>query len=285
MPSPIEVLITITGMGDPQTGDTDEWIRKLWPGAPFATHGDRRWVELSPDRKIYLFEVKYEKENDAFREKLSTVSSLLPGGTPEVIGKSLDEYFGDVWQNVLVGDQIVASQLRFSNEYRRAIALIGQLDPTLDLRKARISVLAHSLGTLVAYEGLYRVFETPEIMMAPSMVNLVLCAPMLSPMHAVQSGLSIDRFLTRYGCTRPKRTNAATNAVMSNIRRCLGIYNTSDPFYLIQKNDFYRRQGADLMDEYIRFDANPGWMFWKAHAMVGSYIENNRDKILEVLFA
>ena len=203
MTATVEILITITGMGDPQTGDTDEWVTKLFPTAKFVSKGSRRWIEVSPSRHIYLFEVRYEKENDAFREKVAKISSFLPAWAPDVVGAKLDEYFGDVWQNVLINDQIVASQLRFSNEFRRAMALIGELDPTLAPLEARIAILAHSLGTLVAYEGLYRVFATPSITMRRSQVNMVLCAPMLSPIHAVQSNAGVDRFLTRNGCTRP----------------------------------------------------------------------------------
>jgi hypothetical protein len=279
-----EILITINGMGDPESGDTYAWPQALFPGSALVSRNGRRTLELD-GRTIHLFEVLYEAENEAVRAKFEVLGQLLPQATPEKVKDTLEDYALDVVQNVLLKGALEAAQLRFVEAYAqaldRALELVG---PSGSLQQAKIGVLSHSLGTLVAYEGICRAFDT-DLFVQVVDVNVVMCAPMLSPIYHVLNALGADRYLTRYGCAKPYR-RTASHRWYSMIRRCQAIYDRRDPFFRIQDLDFYERTPTyDLVDELRMYESSfPLSRFWEAHSMEASYLRHNREAIAAWLF-
>ena len=284
MPRP-EILISISGMGDPETGDTDEWAQALFPTGALVNRGGEKTMEVDGGgRVIQLIEVLYEDSNEAIRQKFEDLGHLLPVETPEEMKGTLEDYALDVVENVLLKAALDASQLRFVQAYNAALDVARRLvGETGNVRQAKIGVLAHSLGTLIAYEGICRAFDTALITSIVD-VNVVLCAPMLAPIHHVMQLLGEDRYLTRNGCNKPYQ-RAASGRFYSIIRQCLLIYDRRDPFRLIQDMSFYdRSRDNDLVDEFRLYDSGtPRERFWEGHSMIESYIANNREAIVSWL--
>jgi hypothetical protein len=280
-----DILVSITGMGDPEEGDTDSWAQLLYPNAEMYASGGRKWLQFPTGRQIYLLEVLYEDINDALLGKYEGLRQILSSWAPEQIEKVLNEYAGDVVMQVLTDAAMDATQKRFIAAYAKAIQLsISVMGAGADIRQARVGVLSHSLGTLIAYEGLHRTYEVNDfIRFIP--VNLVMCAPMLRPISAVVGYANRRRYLATYGCQRPHRQNSATGKTESLIARCIAFYNRTDPFYRIHADSFYAHGPTrDLVDSLITFETHPKY-FWEAHSMGESYLVNNRETIAQLLFS
>jgi hypothetical protein len=275
-----EGLILVTGMGDARRNSTDEWAKLLFPGCTIKKSGDKKWLKTG-DRKIYLFEVYYDDLNQMLLEKFEGLKKLFdsaPG--PAKIKEFLETHINDVMQNVLVPDMINASQARFVEQYSKMIQTI--LDEGVHLSDARVGVLSHSLGTLVAYEGLYKVCDTREIIKFVDL-GLVMAAPMLSPICAVQSSMNIQRYLTRNRSMKPYKRRGSK--MTSPVTECVAIYNKKDPFYLIHNDAFYDRRivNNDLVDTFIKYDEGPTRRNVNTHSMESSYIPKNRELIIKTL--
>ena len=280
-----EILISITGMGDPESGDTDVWARSLFPDGVLIDQGDRRILRVGT-RDIHLFEVLYEEYNDAIREKIETLGQVLPGSTPEQVKETIEDYAFDVVDNVLLDGALEASQLAFVATYNEAVERARELvGPAGNVRTARIGVLSHSLGTLIAYEGIYRAFDTAMILSIVD-VNVVMCAPMLAPIHHVLHALGKDdRYLTRNASRKPYK-RSASGRWYSMVKHCLAIYDTRDPFHHIHDDAFYANApDNDFVEEMRTYTSNtPITRFWEGHSMEGSYLANNSDVIAQWLF-
>jgi hypothetical protein len=280
-----EILISITGMGDPESGDSDAWARLLFPTGVLIDQGDRKILRVGT-RDIHLLEVLYEEYNEAIRAKIESLGQILPGNTPEEAKATIEDYAFDVVENVLLDGALDASQVAFVETYNEAVQrareLVGQ---TGNVRTARIGVVSHSLGTLIAYEGVSRAFDTAMITSIVD-VNIVMCAPMLAPIHHVLQALGKqDRYLTRNASRKPYKRSAA-GRWYSIVKHCLAIYDTRDPFHLIHDDEFYRNTpDNDLVEEMRTYTSStPLTRFWEGHSMEGSYLANNRDAIAEWLF-
>jgi hypothetical protein len=278
MPNP-EILISISGMGDPEAGDTEEWAQALFPSGALVNRAGEITMEVD-GRVIHLIEVLYEDSNEAVRQKFEDLGHLLPQATPEELKDILEDYALDVVENVLLKSALEPAQLRFVEAYNKALDLARRLvGESGNIRQTKIGVLAHSLGTLIAYEGICRAFDTALIASVVD-VNVVMCAPMLAPIHHVMQAVGVDRYLTRNGCNKPYQ-RAASGRFYSMIRQCLLIYDRRDPFRLIQDMSFYERdRDADLVDEFRIYDsATPLKRFWEGHSMIESYLAHNREVI------
>jgi hypothetical protein len=278
MPNP-EILISISGMGDPEAGDTDEWAQALFPAGALVNRAGEKTMEVE-GRVIHLIEVLYEESNEAVRQKFEDLGHLLPQATPEKLKDTLEDYALDVVENVLLKSALEPAQLRFVEAYNKALDLARRLvGESGNVRQTKIGVLSHSLGTLIAYEGICRAFDTALITSLVD-VNVVMCAPMLAPIHHVMQAVGVDRYLTRNGCSKPYQ-RAASGRFYSMIRQCLLIYDRRDPFRLIQDMSFYERdRDADLVDEFRIYDSGtPLKRFWEGHSMIESYLANNREVI------
>ena len=278
MPTP-EILISISGMGDPEAGDTDEWAQALFPTGALVNRMGVKTMEVD-GRVIHLIEVLYEESNEAVREKFEDLGRLLPAATPETIKDILEDYALDVVENVLLKSALEPAQLRFVEAYNAALDLARRLvGESGNIRQTKIGVLSHSLGTLIAYEGICRAFDTALITSVVD-VNVVMCAPMLAPIYHVMHAIGADRYLTRNGCNKPYQ-RTASGRFYSMIRQCLLLYDRRDPFRLIQDMSFYERdRDSDLVDELRIYDsATPLTRFWEGHSMVESYLANNREVI------
>jgi len=278
MPTP-EILITISGMGDPESGDTDEWAQALFPAGTLVDGQGGKTMEID-GRVIYLVEWLYEDSNEAIREKFESLGELIPEGTDAETKDTLEDYALDVVENVLLKSALEPAQLRLVEAYNDALDLARRLvGPAGSVRQTKIGVLSHSLGTLIAYEGICRAFDTALITSVVD-VNVVMCAPMLAPIHHVMQLVGEDRYLTRNGCNKPYQ-RAASGRFYSMIRQCMLLYDRRDPFRLIQDMSFYERtRTSDLVDEFRTYEsATPPSRFWEGHSMVGSYLANNREVI------
>lgn len=281
------ILISLHGMGDAQAGDTHAWAKTLFPGAEEHSTDGRTWIDTDIG-KVWLVEVRYEDVSEALLEKYEGLRELLPEGTPELIREKLEDFLFDVLQQVLVKEALDAAQLRFVGGYVEALEIAhAEVGAAGDVRAAKIGVLAHSLGTLVAYEGVHRAAESEDILdFVP--LNMVLCAPMLRPICAVQSTLpgQSDRYLVTRGCAKPRRYNAFHDEMVPVVKRCVAFYDTDDPFHHIHSDEFYDStvEGQDLVEEVVRYSSNPRF-FWEGHDMIGSYLTHNRETIVEVLFS
>jgi hypothetical protein len=263
-------------MGDPLSGSTDEWVKTLFPSGTIETSGTRKRVQVGSER-IYLLEVTYEDFNDAVLEKFDAMTRLVANAS-EGVRDALKEYAGDVVTQVLVKNALDGAIRRFLDAYSEAIRIaIREKPPGTDTREANLGVLSHSLGTLIAYEGLFAAGRSPFLTTVLE-ANLVMCAPMLSPISAVQSFIGQNRYLTRFGCRKPR--NPAT------IRQCLALYDESDPFFQIQGAHYYDYSDRNnLVDNFVLFDSDPGVKFWDAHSMIDSYLANNNNRIAGALLA
>jgi hypothetical protein len=280
---PPEILITISGMGDPESGETDAWGQALFPNGVLVNEHGKKTIHVD-GRIIHLLEVLYEDSNEAVRDKFEVLSQIAPDATPKKLKATLEDYALDVVENVLLKSALEPAQLRFVQKYTEALDLARQLvGPDGNVRKVRMGVLSHSLGTLIAYEGIYRAFDNPFLTSIVD-VNVVMCAPMLAPIYHVMHALGIRRYLRDNGCRKPYQ-RAASGSFCTMIRRALLIYNRRDPFYLIQDISFYEHTlDNDLVDEFLLYDSGtPLRRFWEGHSMIGSYIANNRDVIASQL--
>lgn len=279
------ILITVTGMGDPEEGDTFSWAARLFPDGELYRAKGRDWLQFPDGGQIYLLEVRYEDVNDALLTKNENVKSALSAG-PDKIDKALQEYPGDVITQVLVDKAIDAAQMRFMGKYMEALHLARALvGPAGNIGIARIGVLCHSLGTLIAFEGLARCYDKSEILQVVP-VNLVMCAPMLAPMCTVQRKLRMRRYLVAMGACRPSRHNPASKKTDSIIRHCLAIYDRKDPFHRIHSDAFYgpaTNPKNKLVDKFHYFDSDADNL-WEGHFMEESYLRHNRQLIAEFLF-
>jgi hypothetical protein len=281
-----EILISITGMGDPDDGDTDAWAQTVFPTGTMFASGGRKWLQFPNGRQIYLLEVLYEDVNDAMLAKYEGMTDAFFGWAPDMIEKKLEEYLGDVVVNVLSDVTMDMTQRRFVAAYAKAVQLATSVvGMDGDIRTAKVGVLSHSLGTLVAYEGLYRTYDTSDFLRFIP-VNLVMCAPMLRPICGVQAFLQKKRYLAQRKCQRPSRTNPVTGKSESIVRQAIAFYDRRDPFYLIHADSFYdnTKPNQDLVDRFVTFETKPKFP-WMAHAMTDSYLANNRAAIAEFLFA
>ncbi len=287
--SDARILITVNGMGDPDAGSTFAWSRALFPDAEEHTADGRRWLDTA-DGRVYLLEVRYEDVNDMLLAKhqglREGLRDLIPENTPDVVEETLEEFVLDVVEQVLVKEALDAAQMEFLGTYVEALRIAGdEAGDDGDPRTIGIGVLAHSLGTLVAFEGLHRAADSEDILHFLD-VNLVLCAPMLAPMHAVQSHLPAQshRYLVDRGPVKPTRHNAFLGTDEPVIGTGLLFYDTDDPFHRIHSDAFYDVPGPKLADEIVKYASHPD-LFWKGHDMLGSYLAHNRDRIVEGLFS
>ncbi len=274
-----EGLILITGMGDSPQNSTDSWAQLLFPNGDLQTGNDFKWLQVN-NRKIYLFEVYYDDLNQMLLAKYEGLQEIFDLA-PDSVSGFLETHVHDVITNVLVPDQINASQLRFVEQYRRAheAMYFENANPT----NSKLGVLSHSLGTLVAYEGIYKAMSLSNFV-DPIPMSLVMAAPMLSPICKVQSLLGLERYLTQNRSMKPYLTDAIGRRV-TWLKKCLAIYNKKDPFYLIHNPDFYDRNQVnnDLVDEYVEYDEGPSLQNFNTHSLEESYIPNNKENIINTL--
>jgi len=275
-------------MGQSSPGDCFAWATLLYPDAEQFTKDTRRWLQFPDGSQTYLLEVFYEDVNDAVRNKYASTYQSLTGEIPEQWRAQIDTCVSDVAQNVLLDHSIDQVQSRFVGKYLEARLLAQSLaGPTSSPSAIPISVLAHSLGTLVAYEGLFRASDVASgFPLHP--VRLVACAPMWSAIRKTQIRLDRRRYLPQRGFTKPGRVNQATLRFVPMVTRCTAIYHTSDPFLLIQDRADYTRGSVNngLIDEFVLVDSGntptPG-----AHSMGSSYLSHPvaRAAVLRGLWA
>lgn len=279
-----EGLICVTGMGNAAQNSTDEWVKLLFPEGVIETSGDRKWVKVG-NRKVYLFEVYYDDINQMFYEKYQGYSDLL--SSAGAASSFLETHGNDVFLNVLDPNVLNASQTRFVEQYKNVYELMLELGayPNTSV----LGVLSHSLGTLVAYEGLYKVLQSDYFVDGYIDVNLIMAAPMLRPIFGVQNFLSdsrllSERYLIQNASQKPYRMIGGLRTTL--IKKCLAIYNKKDPFYLIHDADFYStsKPNNDLVDVMIEFTDGDSNFQIKNHSMKESYIPNNKELFLETFF-
>jgi hypothetical protein len=280
-----EILIAISGMGDPEAGATDDWATALFPGCSLVDTGAEKRIEIG-GRTIHLLEVLYEDSNEAVRQKFEALSQIVPAAAPDALKDTIEDYALDVVENVLLASALEPAQLRFVETYNKALdkarALVGEEG---NVRQTKIGVISHSLGTLIAYEGICRAFDT-ELLTSIVDVNVVMCAPMLSPIYEAMHAVGVDRYLADNGCNKPYQRSASGRRY-SIIRKCMGLYDTRDPFWLIQAKEFYKKRPTnDLMDAFVTYEsATPLTRFWEGHSMLGSYVATKGSEIAEWLFS
>lgn len=273
------VVIFAHGMGHSAKGDCFAWASLLWPDAEQFTKDTRRWLQFPDGRQTYLLEVFYEDINGDFRRKYGELFDKITGKLPEECREPVDTCVSDVALNVLSDAAIDSVQSRFVAKYLEARELARSIvGPSGAPTTVNIGVVGHSLGTLIAYEGLFR---SADVLSAAALhpVSLVVCAPMWSPIRRVQVGAKARRYLPIRGFTKPGRINGATLAFEPMIRRCTAIYHSHDPFLLIQAQTDYTAGPANngLIDEFVLVDSgnlpNPA-----AHAMGSSYLANAESR-------
>ncbi len=274
-----DILILVHGMGHSAQGDCYAWAATLWPDAEQFTKDTRRWLQFPDGNKKYLLEVFYEDVNDVLREKYSALWNGVTGKLPDAVRSNVDTCVTDVAQNVLSDVSIDQVQTRFVYKYLEARELAQALAGHSSAPETiPISVLSHSLGTLIAYEGLFRAADVAGAF-ALHPVNVVACAPMWSPIRKVQILAQRRRYLPKRGFTKPGRVNQATLVFEPFIKRCTTVYHTSDPFLLIQDRSDYQQGSANngLIDAFELIDSgavpNPA-----SHNMVGSYLTNAESR-------
>jgi hypothetical protein len=269
-----DILMLAHGMGHSAQGDCFAWASQLYPDAEQFTQDTRRWLEFPDGRQKYLLEVFYEDTNEVLRAKYADLWNRVHGRLPDQWREQVETCLTDVAQNVLLDQSIDQVQSAFVRKYLEATllaqALVGPRGNPFDVR---IGVLAHSLGTLIAYEGLFRAADVVS-KMAMHPVHLVVCAPMWSPIRKVQRALGRRRYLVERGLTKPGRFNPILPTVFEPlVRKCTAIYHTSDPFLMIQDQSEYNRGPANngLIDEFVLVDSgtmpNPA-----SHNMGSSYL-------------
>lgn len=271
-------LIMVCGMGDEQQHGTDSWAKKLFD-AEVQSDAQGRFVSTK-NGKIYLFEVFYDDLNNLLLKKYEGLKRLYessPVGIDE-----LKSHMHDVIVNVMVPDMINAVKDLFLLQYNKVLETIVKLECTNE--ESKIGVLSHSLGTYIAYEGLYAVCRSNEIVTYIDL-GLVMAAPMLSPIYYVQSKLGLQNYLTQNCSSKPFRL-VRKNKKKGPIKNCLAIYNTMDPFYLIHSDKFYDPDEVnnDLVDKFIKYKNGPNAENLNTHSMENSYIPNNRKEIITALF-
>jgi hypothetical protein len=276
-----DILILVHGMGHSAQGDCYAWAASLWPDSEQFTSNTRRWLQFPDGRRTYLLEVFYEDVNDVLRSKYAQLWDGLTGKLPEAWRAGVDTCITDVAQNVLSDVSIDQVQTRFVYKYLEARELAQALaGPATSPTTIPISVLSHSLGTLIAYEGLFRAADVASAF-ALHPVNVVACAPMWSPVRKVQILAQRRRYLAKRGFVKPGRINPATQIFEPLIKRCTTLYHSSDPFLLIQDQSDYQ-QGAGnngLCDSFEVVDSgsipNPA-----SHNMVGSYLTHAASRAI-----
>ncbi|MEO6444364.1 MAG: hypothetical protein ABIZ91_17700 [Gemmatimonadaceae bacterium] len=268
-----EILIIAHGMGHSRPGDGYTWASLLYPTAEQFTKDTRRWLQFPDGRQKYLLEVFYEDVNETLRNKYSQLWDGVTGQLPEQCRSMVDTCITDVTQNVLLDHSIDLVQSRFVAKYLEARELAQALaGPEVAPTAVPIGVLAHSLGTLIAYEGLFRAADVASAF-ALHPVRLVVCAPMWSPICKVQAALKRRRYLPLQGLVKPGRVNRATRKFEPLISRCTAIYHTSDPFLLIQDRAEYMQGSANngLIDEFVLVESG-NLPLPASHAMGSSYL-------------
>ena len=254
------------------------------PGAGADGPGNGSWLDTEGG-PVHLLEVWYEDVNDALLEKHEGLRDLIPDGTSSQVERALEEFAFDVLHQVLDKAALDAAQMRFVATYIHALSIaMDRVGDDGDPHAARIGVLAHSLGTLVAFEGLHRAADSEDILdFVP--VRLVLCAPMLAPIHAAQARLpsQSDRYLVSRGPVKPTRFSPFDDADVPVVSRCLALFDRDDPFIRLHSDEFYAVPEDPLVDELVKYSSDSPAP-WSAHDMVGSYLTHNRDRIVETLF-
>lgn len=279
-----EGLVLVTGMGDAEQNSTDEWVKLLYPEGVIESSGDRKWLR-DGERTIYLFEVYYDDINQQFLDKYTGYADVLEQAG--AASSFLETHGNDVFLNVLDPNVLNASQTRFVEQYKKAFDIV--IDEEVPLSQVTLGVLSHSLGTFVAYESLYKVMDMNVFVAGYMNVNLVMCAPMLRPIFAVQyflsdSHLLRDRYLIENGSQKPYKKMGPVRETL--IENCVAIYNRKDPFYQIHSNKFYdnEKPNNDLVDELILYTHGDNNLQIANHSMEGSYIPENNASIRTALF-
>ena len=268
-----DILIFAHGMGHSRPGDCYAWASLLYPDAEQFTRDTRRWLQFPDGRHKYLLEVFYEDTNEQLRAKYASLWDGLETALPAQWRQGIDTCVSDVAQNVLLDGSIDQVQTRFVYKYLEAREIAQTLSPPgVSPTRISISVVAHSLGSLIAYEGLFRAADVASAF-AMHPVRLVVCAPMWSPIRKVQLKLGRRRYLPSRGFTKPGRTNRATGAFEPLISTCTAVYHSSDPFLLIQDTSDYTQGGANngLVDEFVLVDSGPTPLP-SSHSMGSSYL-------------
>lgn len=271
-------LIMVCGMGDDPEHGTDAWAKKLFD-AEVQSDAHGRFVKTK-DGKVYLFEVFYNDLNNLLLKKFEGLKRLYESSP--VGSKELKSHVHDVIVNVMVPDMINAVKDLFLLQYNKVLETIVKLQCTNE--ESKIGVLSHSLGTYIAYEGLYAVCRSNEIVTYIDL-GLVMAAPMLSPIYNVQSMLGLQNYLTQNCSSKPFRL-VRKNKKKGPIKNCLAIYNTMDPFYQIHSDKFYDpiELNNDLVDKFITYTDGPNSTNLNTHSMENSYILHNRQEIIKALF-
>jgi hypothetical protein len=282
-----DILILAHGMGHSAPGDCFAWASQLYPDAEQFTKNTRRWLQFPDGSQKYLLEVFYEDVSDVLKDKYGALWSATLGKVPDQWRQPVETCISDVAQNVLLDHSIDQAQSRFVAKYLEATLLAQALaGPSGSPTSIPIGVLAHSLGTLIAYEGLFR---SADVAGAFSLhpVSLVVCAPMWSPIRKVQAAARRRRYLVDKGLVKPGRFSPiAADVFEPLVKRCTAIYHTSDPFLLIQDQSEYTKGPANngLIDEFVLVDSgsmpNPA-----SHNMGSSYLthQGSRDAVLRGL--
>ncbi len=277
----MKVLLTIHGMGDPETDSSIRWAEELFEteaSVAGEVEGSKVFKIESEDEPVYILEIFYDDWNQLFYAKREAMDKLL-SLTPDLIKKPLECHVADVLQVVFTDATRQTNAMQVLEAYTKALKFVIQQPERVNFnRDLKIGMLCHSLGTYLIYEGCNLIANTNALIRKPS-CNVVLCAPMLSPIQWAQDLTQIHSFLTKNGNKNPNIAGGDKPFV----NHCLALYNEHDPFYLIQKKDYYTPAPGHFVTDFKTYKEGAPYLPGN-HEMSGSYIKHNREKIIEALW-
>lgn len=274
------ILLLMHGMGKAEQRDTFAWASHLWPDGQQFESGERRWIDTPDGYRTYLLEIYYEDLNEVIASKYAPAWESILGKEDATLRAKLETYVGDVVHHVLTDGAIDAAQMRVRAKYCEARELSIALTRGTGRLPERvpIAMLSHSLGTLIAFEGLWRMAQVWEHL-SYHPVRLVACAPMWSPIRKVQLALKRRRYLATHGISRPVMT-LATGLPGALVTHCTALYRSDDPFLLLQDERDYEATGSPdgLIDVYRKVIINPKTL--NGHSMTDAYLANPECRAL-----
>jgi hypothetical protein len=230
------------------------------------------------------YEVAYDSANEAMKRKVAEFNRRIPEAGAAPGGRDLAADFLLDLANYLVTHSLYAW---INQIVRKAIVdalALGETNGVLP-EEHELFLISHSLGTVVSYETLHAIIDSPQVPGLSSGAKVRAWLTMGSPLAFIKArenqipSLNPDFALRRGAINRPRRQNAFTGESETNVMEWFNFQQKFDPVASLVPLTFDSSNGS-LSRETFVFDefhtgANP-------HDFA-NYVSEYRRMIMEML--
>lgn len=213
-------VLFVHGVGEQPEGYSDKLIELLSAVDPDWAESTR-WYELNYDQVNVAMADRCRNSWDAIRK--------LPAAG------ALESHVLDLIDYILIPDARHWIDTLFQRELAQIVKAGQDSKPKIHQPKHRLFIVAHSLGTLVTYEGLHGIIGLPAALGVAKGLLTRAYFTMGSPLGLLRKNSSRlpAGFALRGGICRPTIQNPMTDAMVSNIASWYDYRHELDPIALV----------------------------------------------------